>query len=204
MPIDPLHITQTNQVTSIWVDGENGDADFTCLFYVHRGVEKLAEKLHGPQRSDLSSLPGRIDAGSAYGAATAAPPTSVKRDEIIQGAQNVRGCHADLLGRTPPLASQARLACLLQLRLRLYGVAEISMKSEAGSLPVRKLRLSARPSRSAEEFDKICASCGNEMRRESAGAGGWLLNTPGMEQRLLSALSSGRKSPAFGNVGPCP
>ena len=54
IPVGPLHITSDEPGHfRLFVDGEQiVDADYR-LFYVHRGMEKLAENADGLQRSDL-------------------------------------------------------------------------------------------------------------------------------------------------------
>ncbi len=98
----------------LFVDGENIiDADYR-LFYVHRGMEKLAETRMG--YNEVTFLSDRV-CGSA--ALLTAPPTPRRWKRVmgIQVPERAQMIRAIVEGGTPALASAQPRSCLPLYRL---------------------------------------------------------------------------------------
>lgn len=123
MPIGPLHVTSDEPGHfRLFVDGENIiDADYR-LFYVHRGMEKLAETRMG--YNEVTFLSDRV-CGICGFAHSTAYTTSVENAmgiQVPERAQMIRAILLEVERLHSHLLNLGFGLSLYRLRLRLYAV----------------------------------------------------------------------------------
>nr|EFA5895500.1 tRNA pseudouridine(13) synthase TruD [Escherichia coli] len=211
VPIGPLHVTSDEPGHfRLFVDGENIiDADYR-LFYVHRGMEKLAETRMG--YNEVTFLSDRV-CGICGFAHSTAYTTSVENAMGIQVPERAQMIRAILLEveRLHSHLLNLGLACHFtgfdSGFMQFFRVRETSMKMAEILTGARKtygLNLIGGIRRDLLKDDMIqTRQLAQQMRREVQELVDVLLSTPNMEQRTVGI---GRLDPEiardFSNVGP--
>ncbi|WP_417760250.1 NADH-quinone oxidoreductase subunit C [Shewanella sp.] len=211
VPIGPLHVTSDEPGHfRLFVDGERiVDADYR-LFYVHRGMEKLAESRMG--YNEVTFLSDRV-CGICGFAHSTAYSTSVENSlgiNVPERAQMIRSIlleverlHSHLLN----LGLSCHFTGFDSGFMQFFRVREVSMKMAevlTGSRKTYGLNLIGGVRRDLLKDDMITTrKLAQEMRREVNDLVDVLLSTPNMEQRTVGV---GRLDPQiardFSNVGP--
>ncbi|MCH1917936.1 hydrogenase large subunit [Shewanella sp. A3A] len=211
VPIGPLHVTSDEPGHfRLFVDGERiVDADYR-LFYVHRGMEKLAESRMG--YNEVTFLSDRV-CGICGFAHSTAYSTSVENSlgiKVPARAQMIRSIlleverlHSHLLN----LGLSCHFTGFDSGFMQFFRVREVSMKMAevlTGSRKTYGLNLIGGVRRDLLKDDMITTrKLAQEMRREVNDLVDVLLSTPNMEQRTVGV---GRLDPQiardFSNVGP--
>ena len=211
VPVGPLHITSDEPGHfRLFVDGEDIiDADYR-LFYVHRGMEKLAETRMG--YNEVTFLSDRV-CGICGFAHSTAYTTSVENAMGIQVPERAQMIRAILLEveRLHSHLLNLGLACHFtgfdSGFMQFFRVRETSMKMAEILTGARKtygLNLIGGIRRDLLKDDMIqTRQLAQQMRREVQELVDVLLSTPNMEQRTVGI---GRLDPEiardFSNVGP--
>lgn len=211
VPIGPLHVTSDEPGHfRLFVDGENIiDADYR-LFYVHRGMEKLAETRMG--YNEVTFLSDRV-CGICGFAHSTAYTTSVENAMGIQVPERAQMIRAILLEveRLHSHLLNLGLACHFtgfdSGFMQFFRVRETSMKMAEILTGARKtygLNLIGGIRRDLLKDDMIqTRQLAQQMRREVQELVDVLLSTPNMEHRTVGI---GRLDPEiardFSNVGP--
>lgn len=211
VPIGPLHVTSDEPGHfRLFVDGERiVDADYR-LFYVHRGMEKLAETRMG--YNEVTFLADRV-CGICGFAHSTAYTTSVENAmgiEVPARAKMIRSILLEIERLHSHLLNLG-LACHFtgfdSGFMQFFRVREKSMKMAEILTGARKtygLNLIGGIRRDILKDDMIATrKLAQEMRREVKDLVDVLLSTPNMEQR---GVGVGRLDPQiardFSNVGP--
>ncbi|WP_052074718.1 NADH-quinone oxidoreductase subunit C [Shewanella mangrovi] len=211
VPIGPLHVTSDEPGHfRLFVDGERiVDADYR-LFYVHRGMEKLAETRMG--YNEVTFLSDRV-CGICGFAHSTAYTTSVENSLGIKVPERAQMIRAILLEveRLHSHLLNLGLACHFtgfdSGFMQFFRVREVSMKMAeilTGSRKTYGLNLIGGIRRDLLKDDMIATrKLAQEMRREVNDLVDVLMSTPNMEQRTVGV---GRLDPQiardFSNVGP--
>ena len=211
VPIGPLHVTSDEPGHfRLFVDGENIiDADYR-LFYVHRGMEKLAETRMG--YNEVTFLSDRV-CGICGFAHSTAYTTSVENAMGIVVPERAQMIRAILLEveRLHSHLLNLGLACHFtgfdSGFMQFFRVRETSMKMAEILTGARKtygLNLIGGIRRDLLKEDMIqTRQLAQQMRRDVQELVDMLLSTPNMEQRTVGI---GRLDPEiardFSNVGP--
>ena len=211
VPMGPLHITSDEPGHfRLFVDGENIiDADYR-LFYVHRGMEKLAETRMG--YNEVTFLSDRV-CGICGFAHSTAYTTSVENAMGIVVPERAQMIRAILLEveRLHSHLLNLGLACHFtgfdSGFMQFFRVRETSMKMAEILTGARKtygLNLIGGIRRDLLKEDMIqTRQLAQQMRRDVQELVDMLLSTPNMEQRTVGI---GRLDPEiardFSNVGP--
>ncbi|MDU1271223.1 MAG: hydrogenase large subunit [Escherichia coli] len=193
VPIGPLHVTSDEPGHfRLFVDGENIiDADYR-LFYVHRGMEKLAETRMG--YNEVTFLSDRV-CGICGFAHSTAYTTSVENAMGIQVPERAQMIRAILLEveRLHSHLLNLGLACHFtgfdSGFMQFFRVRETSMKMAEILTGARKtygLNLIGGIRRDLLKDDMIqTRQLAQQMRREVQELVDVLLSTPNMEQRTV-------------------
>ena len=211
VPIGPLHVTSDEPGHfRLFVDGENIiDADYR-LFYVHRGMEKLAETRMG--YNEVTFLSDRV-CGICGFAHSTAYTTSVENAMGIVVPERAQMIRAILLEveRLHSHLLNLGLACHFtgfdSGFMQFFRVRETSMKMAEILTGARKtygLNLIGGIRRDLLKEDMIqTRQLAQQMRRDVQELVDMLLSTPNIEQRTVGI---GRLDPEiardFSNVGP--
>lgn len=211
VPIGPLHVTSDEPGHfRLFVDGERIiDADYR-LFYVHRGMEKLAETRMG--YNEVTFLSDRV-CGICGFAHSTAYTTSVENAlgiEIPQRAQMIRAIlleverlHSHLLN----LGLACHFTGFDSGFMQFFRVREKSMKMAEILTGARKtygLNLIGGIRRDMLKDDMIATrQLAQEMRKEVQELVDVLLSTPNIEQRTVGiGILDPQIARDFSNVGP--
>ncbi|CAG8999602.1 MAG: Formate hydrogenlyase subunit 5 [Candidatus Celerinatantimonas neptuna] len=211
VPIGPLHVTSDEPGHfRLFVDGERIiDADYR-LFYVHRGMEKLAETRMG--YNEVTFLSDRV-CGICGFAHSTAYTTSVENAlgiEIPQRAQMIRAIlleverlHSHLLN----LGLACHFTGFDSGFMQFFRVREKSMKMAEILTGARKtygLNLIGGIRRDMLKDDMVATrKLAQEMRKEVQELVDVLLSTPNIEQRTVGVgILDPQIARDFSNVGP--
>ncbi|WP_416045248.1 NADH-quinone oxidoreductase subunit C [Edwardsiella ictaluri] len=211
VPIGPLHITSDEPGHfRLFVDGEDiVDADYR-LFYVHRGMEKLAETRMG--YNEVTFLSDRVCGicGFAHSTAYTSSVENALGIQVPQRAQAIRSIlleverlHSHLLN----LGLSCHFVGFDSGFMQFFRVREKSMKMAeilTGSRKTYGLNLIGGIRRDMLKEDMIATRrLAAEMRAEVKTLVNILFSTPNIEQRTVGI---GRLDPQiardFSNVGP--
>jgi len=211
VPIGPLHVTSDEPGHfRLFVDGERIiDADYR-LFYVHRGMEKLAETRMG--YNEVTFLSDRV-CGICGFAHSTAYTTSVENSlgiKVPARAQMIRAIlleverlHSHLLN----LGLSCHFTGFDSGFMQFFRVREVSMKMAeilTGSRKTYGLNLIGGVRRDLLKDDMLATrKLAQEMRREVNDLVDVLLSTPNMEERTVGVgILDPQIARDFSNVGP--